>query len=140
MTRTFADYGVLWSGTRPEVAAGDGNDLAVSARWFTLYHAPAGAATAYPQASPYAQITAASGVPDFILQPSAAHRPGVEERRLLTVLIVNCPTSPGSCQEARVRGVGRFFMQRQATSSNLNVEFDRLLDKSELTGEIRLYR
>ncbi len=142
-TRTFLDYGVLWSYSRPEVAAGDANDANVSARWGCvgctpsspgLYHAGPGEATLYPQTSPYAQ----SGAP-FFLAPSVAH-PGKAGRRVLNMVIVDCPTSAGSCEEGMVRGIGKFIMQSKATNKDLYVEFAGLLPNPMPTADIRLYR
>ena len=119
--RTFVDYGVLWAGTRPTAAVGDVTDAAVSARWSALYHAPAGAATSYPQPSPYV-----SG--------------GGNGRRVMNMAILSCTTSGGICRAATVKGVGKFFLQRRTLPQHIYVEFGGLLDEPFSDSEIRLFR
>jgi hypothetical protein len=67
---------------------------------------------------------------------------GVANRRLLNVVIVQCPgASPGICGELPVLGVGQFFIQSPAAVADfINGEFVKLLNQSELSGDIRLYR
>lgn len=136
-TRTFTDYGVLWSASRPTVAASDATDATVSARWESLYHAGSGEATNYPQSSPYAQTGG-----DFHRLPQAIHpaRPG---RRMINMVIVECKTPGGVCRPAKVKGVGKFFLQRKANivgDKEIYVEFTRLLQTPFSPAEIRLYR
>jgi hypothetical protein len=132
-TRIFRDYGVLWSNSRPVVAAGAGSDAAVSSQWSALYQAVPGAATNYPQPSPSAQ----SGFP-FVQSP--LNNTPKSGRRILNMVIVDCPTGPGICETGKVRGIGQFFMQRQATNTDLYVEFAGLFKPEQLISEIRLYR
>lgn len=132
--RTFADYGVLWSASRPQVASGDNTDAAISSRWQTLYHAPANAAQGYPQTSPYAQTGG-----DFFKAPV---RPEYADRRMINVVVVDCPSAGGNCRPLTVRGIGRFFMQRRAHDSDkdIYVEFGGLLPSSFMQADVRLYR
>lgn len=134
-TRTFQDYGVLWSASRPTAAAGDTTDAAVSTRWTALYHAGAGEATSYPQPSPYAQ---SSG--NFFLAPS---NPGKAGRRILNITIVACTAAGGNCRPATVRGIGKFIMQKKANTpgdKEIYVEFAGLLPTPLPLSDIRLYR
>lgn len=138
--RTFSDYGVLWAGSRPLVAAGDATDAAVSARWGNipttqgLYHAPTNAATLYPQPSPYAQ-----GSGSFFLAPGNA---GKANRRVLNIIIVDCSTPPGVCSPATVVGIGRFFMQKKANDpgdKDIYGEFMGMLPPALLKKQYVLY-
>lgn len=143
-SRTFGppnnDYGVLWAGGRPLVAAGDATDAAVSARWGNipttqgLYHAPTNAATLYPQPSPYAQ-----GSGSFFQAPSNA---GKANRRILNVIIVDCKAGPGVCAPATVMGIGRFFMQKKANNpgdKEIYGEFIGMLPASLIKKQFVLY-
>lgn len=120
-SRVFADYGVLWSSTRPEVAAVDATDAAVSSRWTSMYKAPANAATSYPQPSPYV-----AG--------------GGNGRRIMNLAILDCPSSGGVCREATVLGVGEFFLQRRTAPSHVYVEFRRMLPSTFAEAEVKLFR
>lgn len=120
-SRTFADYGVLWTSARPQVAAGDATDTAVSSRWTSMYKAPANAATSYPQPSPYV-----AG--------------GGNGRRVLNMAILNCPSSGGVCREATVLGVGEFFMQRRTAPRHVYVEFRRMLPSTFVEADVKLVR
>lgn len=133
-SRTFADYGILWSASRPEVASGDDTDAAISSRWSSLYHAPANAATNYPQTAPYAQTNG-----DFFRAPVI---PGHADRRMINMAMVDCSSAGGICRPLRVLGIGRFFMQRKANShdKDIYVEFGGLLDSSFQNAEVRLFR
>ena len=112
-SRTFLDYGVLWSASRPQGAT--------VSQWPTLY--AGGAAQNYPEPSPYT-------------------RDGGSGRRFLNMVIVECTTSGGNCRPATVKGIGKFFMQRKANvpgDKNVYVEFAGLIDPVT-TAEIKLYR
>lgn len=124
LSRTFADYGVLWSAGRP--------DGATVAQWPTLY---GGTATGYQEPSPYAQTNGNFYNGNVTHTP----RPG---RRMINMVIVDCKTSGGNCQPATVNGIGTFFLQRQANISGdkeIYVEFIRRLQTFP-PAEIRLYR
>lgn len=125
-SRTFQDYGVLWSASRPVGAT--------VSDWSSLY---GGAATSYPETSPYAQ----SSVPYFSPPPSS--NPAKPGRRILHLLIVDCLTAGGICRPATVLGVGKFFMQKRAnvpTDKEVYLEFSGLDPIALSNAEIRLYR
>jgi Flp pilus assembly protein TadG len=127
-SRSFADYGVLWASSRPPAAA--------VSDWATLY---GGAATSYPNPSPYAQTSGA-----YFAAPRPANQPGKAGRRMLNVAMLDCSASTGgSCRPLRVMGYGRFFMQRKAnvpSDKEFYLEFDGLLPGSFPAGEVKLYR
>lgn len=121
--REFKDYGVLWSASRPVGKTASDTD------WLGLYK---GTATSYPETSPYTQTS------EPFFSPGTNGKP---DRRMLRLVIVDCPSSGGNCQPAMVRGVGKFFMQRKAnvpSDKNIYLEFSGL--DSSPNAEIRLYR
>jgi hypothetical protein len=92
--------------------------------------------------SPYNQT---SGT--YFQAPSAAH-PGVVNRRLLNVILVDCrvaPVGPASCGAMSTVGIGRFFMTTKADFSggpskrHFDVEFAGLVGAGP-NSEIKLYR
>lgn len=132
-SRVWADYGVLWSFARPLGAT--------TADWPTgagksLY---GGAATGYPEPSPYAQTSGS-----FFAAPRPANLPGKTNRRVLNVAILDCSgASGGSCRPLKVMGYGRFLMQRKANvpgDKGIFLEFGGLLPGSFPAGEVRLFR
>ena len=136
--RSIADYGVLWSAYRPVNA--------IVSDWTTLYGEAAAAYPtplgSYPGSSPYAQ-TATSSHPQYFEQPPVAYRPGVADRRVLNMIIVDCSTAGGNCRPATVLGVGKFFMQRRAMQPNPNdvyVEFGGLLTTPFPPSDIKLFK
>jgi Flp pilus assembly protein TadG len=128
--RTVADYGVLWSGYRPTGAT--------VSQWPTLYSG--NNATAYSETSPYVQTSSANG---FFTPPSAAHRPGRINRRVLNMAIVDCSTAGGNCRPAKVLGIGKFLLQKRANTpgdKEIYVEFGGLLATPLPTSDIKLYK
>lgn len=128
-SRTFNDYGVLWSASRPAGSTVSQWPLTPPNGGY------GGNATSYPETSPYAQ-----GSGNFFQAPTTTGKP---ERRVLNLAIVTCPAAGGSCRPATVRGIGKFFMQRKAnvpSDKNVYVEFEGLLDPALLNAEIRLYK
>jgi Flp pilus assembly protein TadG len=80
--------------------------------------------------------------------PPASNGPGVADRRVLNLALVNCSTLSGtvkssggnSCQTIQVLGVGRFFMTIKSNlPNNLHMEFAGLISDSTLTKDIKLY-
>ncbi len=128
--RTANDYGVLWTGYRP-------NGATVS-QWPTLYSG--NSASAYPETSPYMQTSSTNG---FFMPPSLAHRPGQVNRRVLNMAIIDCSAVGGNCRPATVLRIGKFLMQRRANTTSdkkIYVEFGGLLPTPLPTGDIRLYK
>jgi Flp pilus assembly protein TadG len=158
---TQSQYGALWSysravqasGTAPNAIAGAPYD-ATTAHWNALYamNAPS---PAYPTSVPHppfpnypdeypAPYRSTSG--NFFQAPNPS-RPGVLNRRVLNVAIIDCSSlvaGPGlSCAALPVLGIGKFFMQRKADltggTKRIDAEFAGLM--TELPPqEIRLYR
>lgn len=135
--RTFADYGILWSATRPEVASDDDTDEKISNRWESLYHALPNSASNYQQPSPYAQTSG-----DFQTKPSRPLEETEPGRRMINMAIVECSSAGGNCRPLKVLEIGRFFLQRKANGSDkdIYVEFGGFLPSSFQEGEVRLYR
>ena len=151
---TTADFGVLWSYSRAVRAAGTSPNFTAGAPftptdadWTTLYAVNGGTAhptpTSYPASSPYSQTSG-----NFFEQPSiVAHRPGVLNRRLMNLVIVDCSglSGPGnlSCATLPVKGIGRFFLQARAdltgNPKKMYTEFAGLIEPAP-TSEIKLYR
>jgi len=103
------------------------------------YPASVGAGFTSQYAAPYNQ---ASG-PTF---QAPAGRSGVENRRILNIVLIDCRTPPvgsGACGVMNVVGIGKFFMQKKAdfsgTPMRLNVEFTGLLEPVP-TAEVKLYK
>lgn len=117
--REIKDYGVLWSASRPV-----GKTVS---DWSSLY---GGAATDYPETSPYSQSS-----PPFF-SPGTNGKSG---RRMLHLFIIDCRTVGGQCRKATVLGIGKYFMQKMANAStDVHVEFAGLTQIPP--SEIRLYR
>ncbi|WP_420474704.1 pilus assembly protein TadG-related protein [Noviherbaspirillum sp. ST9] len=158
---TQSQYGALWSfsravqatGTSPNATAGAPFDASV-AHWNALYamNAPAGTYPTSVPTPPFPSNPETHPAPyrstaGNFFQPPNPSRPGVMNRRVLNVAIIDCSSlvpGPGlSCAALPVLGVGRFFMQRKADltggTKRIDAEFAGLL--TELPPqEIRLYR
>lgn len=131
------NYGVLWSYTRPVRPSGS----FAPTDWPTLY--PTGPTSpAYVEPSPYWYGLANQGNPIYFRAPTPAVSQSPNPRRVLNVVIVQCPApSGGICRPLTVLGVGRFFMQRTANVSGwIAGEFAGLVPEAELSQDIRLYR
>lgn len=103
------------------------------------YPASVGAGFTSAHAAPYNQ---ASG-PTFL---APAGRPGVENRRILNIVLIDCRTPPvgsASCGVMNVVGIGKFFMQKKAdlggSPKKLNVEFTGLVEPVP-SSEVKLYK
>lgn len=145
--------GVLWSYSRAMRTNGTTFD---TTNWPTLYNPGISTDAAYPATpgtgfpagtppAPYNQYNRITGVPvssNYAEQPVG--RPGLPERRVLQLVIVNCDApagAVGSCQTMDVLSVGKFFMPVRANlPSSLAVEFAGLTPWSQLEREIRLFR
>ncbi|UUZ75862.1 Tad domain-containing protein [Polaromonas sp. P1(28)-13] len=138
-------YGVLWSYSRAVNAIGVSPNATpgaafASTDWVSLYPATVGAPAAnanFPATgSPYLD-------PGHSTAPVG--NPGLPNRRVLNIAIVDCPnvTGSGSCQVIPVLGIGRFFMQVPAdfsgTPKRLDVEFAGLIEPVPV-ADVKLYR
>lgn len=157
----FSQYGVLWSYSRAVHADGSTPPQAGTAftlsDWPTLYGGSADtSATGYPASaaippfpagtlpSPYAQ-SASSAYNQYFEAPSVPH-PGVKDRRVLNIAILDCTSLSGgglSCSNIKVVGIGKFFMQEKAdltgNPKRIDTEFAGLIEPVP-TSEIKLYR
>ncbi len=123
-SRTFVDYGVLWSAYRPV-----GKTVS---DWSSMYK---GSASSYPETSPYSQTSGS-----FFRAPSHT---GASGRRVLNMTIIDCTTAGGVCRPATVLAIGKFFLQKtvnQSSPKEVDVEFGGLLATPLPSSDIRLYR
>ncbi len=129
------NYGVLWAYTQPVRISGS----FTTADWAALY--PSGLSSpAYVQPSPYKYGLANTGNSTYFQAPSHSTTGSVQPRRVLNMLIVQCPGAGGSCQPLTVLGVGKFFMESAANNSAwVPGEFAGLVPDSELITDIRLF-
>lgn len=159
----YDKYGPLWSysrayhadGSTPpkagtpftvdEVNGSDMYDIADRASYFNSY--PTTPSASFPSgtpATPYNQTNA-----KYFQEPTDPKlRPGVRNRRVLNIVIVDCtkaPVGPNSCATMDVVGIGKFFMQVPADFTGgpgkmvLDTEFAGLIDPVP-PSDIRLYR
>lgn len=134
------NYGPLWANARAvpwqsakgtEPVAGYTTFAATAANWNLLYASGPGL-SAYPAgatATPYS----AGGA--FSQAPSAAHRPGIKNRRVLNIPLLACPVS-GSV--ATVLGIGKFFMTVPADANIISAEFAGLASEHQLGGPVEI--
>lgn len=137
-------WGVLWSHSR-EVNYGASGATAYAwpeygtSDWPTLY---GNTATGYPTTPPYY----AGG--NYATAPRVTH-PGVAERRVLRVIIINCNENLISgpqlnCKQLHALGVGQFFMQTQAdfggSPKKIYGEFAGLIKTPVSFTNVRLYQ
>jgi hypothetical protein len=161
----FPDYGVLWSygpayqadtSTPPKAGAAftpqDANLNPMYSTAFTSYfdtttaaNYPTTAGAGFPAGTPPAPYNQPIGT--TYSQAPPTHPPGVRNRRILNIVLVDCRVAPvgaASCGRMDVVGIGRFFMQTKADftggpNRHLDVEFSGLIQPVP-TSEIKLYR
>jgi len=145
-SNTAPMYGPLWAYARAvpfsSYAAGSpepagGYPPFASSAWSTLYKPGQPVATGtYPGGvmTPY-KATAGSN----FQAPSAAHMPGVANRRVLNVALLSCPVASGGTVAASVLAIGKFFMTVPATATSLNAEFAGVVPEQALGGQLELY-
>jgi hypothetical protein len=148
----FNQYGVLWSygpayhATAAATPAAAAPFTPTEANATVMYNTTAGGPLAYfdtsryPASSPYSQTAG-----DYFLAPPT-HPPGIRNRRVLNVVLIDCTTPPvgsASCGRMTAVGIGRFFMQVPAVltggNKRLIVEFAGLIQPIP-SAEIKLYR
>lgn len=163
----FADYphhGVMWSYT-PAIQV-DGSTAITPAQANStiggnvqgtdkLMYGLKGSATDYINAATYPTSVGGgftSAHPAPYNQSSGASfqapagRPGVEDRRILNIVLIDCRTPPvgsASCGVMNAVAIGKFFMQQKANFSGspkkLNVEFTGLVEPVP-SSEVKLYK
>lgn len=117
---------------QPEPAAGYAPFAASVTVTHDLYSLLTTFKAAYPSGTttPYSSAT-------FSQLPSAAHRPGIKNRRVLNVPLLQCPITGSS---ARVLAIGKFFMTVPATSSVLSAEFAGTITDDLAGGPVELFQ
>lgn len=163
-TLPFVQYGALWSYTHAYHADGSSPPKAGSAfdatnaEWAKLYNNtaptfggfnlldtanyPGAAGTGFPAGTPASPYNQTSG--NYFVAPT---HPGIRNRRVLNIVIVDCRGFEGSgglsCARLPVKGIGKFFMQVRAnltgSPKRIDTEFAGLIDPTP-TPEVRLYR
>ncbi len=147
-------YGTLWAYNHAVQYAASppaGGYVPYStADWPKLY--PTGATGTGPTPVALAAYPAGASAAPYntaaFATPPGSNGPGVADRRVLNLALVDCATLSGtkkssggnSCQTIKVLGVGRFFMTIQSNlPNNLHMEFAGLIPDSTLTKDIKLY-
>lgn len=139
---TASQYGPLWSYARavpyasysagsPEPAAG--YTTFSTASWPALYGGQT--VKTYPtgaSATPYKP-----GAGNNLASPTV-HGPGLRNRRVLNVPLLDCTSAPTST--ATVRAVGRFFMTVPATSKVLAAEFAGAVQPDRIQGNVAVFQ
>jgi Flp pilus assembly protein TadG len=116
---------------QPEPSGGYTPFPTTAATWTALYGSSVGLGT-YPSpatSTPYLSLTQL---------PSITHRPGVANRRVLNVPLLNCSTMPGST--ATVLAIGRFFMTVPANgaTNTISAEFAGATSEVQAGGPVEL--
>jgi len=161
---TYPQHGVMWS-YMPAIQA-DGTTAITPAQangtigtntpgTDKLMYGPTGSATDYIDAANY-PVSVGAGFTSQYAAPynqasgptfqAPAGRTGVENRRILNIVLIDCRTPPvgsGACGVMNAVGIGKFFMQKKAnfggSPSLLNVEFTGLVEPVP-TSEVKLYK
>lgn len=156
---SYAQHGVMWSYTpavqsngTTAITPAQANGTSATSKMYGALTAPSldyinsatyptsvGAGFTSDHPAPYNQ----SSGPTFL---APAGRAGVEDRRILNIVLIDCRTAPvgsGSCGVMNVVGIGKFFMQKKADFSGspkkLNVEFTGLVEPVP-SSEVKLYK
>jgi hypothetical protein len=130
-----ASYGPLWT-YGPALQSDAARTPYTVADWSKLYptdSAPQPASTVYT-VPPYQRTGSA-----YFLAPGSSYS-AVAERRLLNIPLLQCPVAAGAVAQARVIGVGRFFMLAPASGSAIIAEFAGAVAEQSLGGAVELLR
>lgn len=134
-------YGPLWSASKAvaystylasPVEPANGYSAMPLTVWSSLYGGQT-AKSGYPPATPYR-----TGASPNAVKPGTAHGPGVRNRRILNIALLDCSTSPSS--SATVVGVGKFFMTVPATETVLAAEFTGTIPYDRIPGNTGLFQ
>ncbi|MFL6671777.1 MAG: pilus assembly protein TadG-related protein [Massilia sp.] len=138
-----SQYGLLWAYAKAvpftaytpgiaEPSTGYTPFATTNAVWASLYNLqkPNG----YTASPPYK----ASFGSNFA-SPSAAHGPGVNDRRVLRVPLLSCPVAAGANVPATVLAIGKFFMTIPATATTINAEFAGAVRVQSVRGQVELF-
>lgn len=125
-------YGPLWAYGPAKTPGGASINRN---QWPFLYPVAAGAAPAVSATYNTHAYAFASG-PHFL----APSRPGVAQRRVLNIPLLQCPAPAGVLTQATVLAVARFFMVAQADGASVGAEFAGVLNERGLQGAVELYQ
>lgn len=118
--------GVVWAASRP------GAPLNATRGINTSYYPSTG--------TPYSQRSGG------YYQPPSGTGAGLAmaERRVMNLVIVDCPVAGGVCRPATVKAVGKFFLTRKANApasdKDVYVEFSGLVEPGKIRHDVKLYR
>ncbi|MDB5959664.1 MAG: hypothetical protein JWP59_958 [Massilia sp.] len=135
-----AKYGPLWAYAKAvaystyaanPIEPVNGYATMSTTSWPSLYGNQT-AKSSYPASTPY---KAGSGT--NALKPSTAHAPGLKNRRVLNVALLNCSSPPVNA--ASVLAVGKFFMTVPATPTVLAAEFAGVMPMERITGNTEIF-
>lgn len=144
--RNGNNYGPLWAYAKAVQASLPHAPYDASATiWAALYPATSNVPAPVIQANRLPPSYPATRTPYrglyFLAPPS--NGPGLWERRVLNVPLLNCTILPaGPCQAATVLGIGQFFMTVPATGTSISGEFaGAITEQAALaSAPVRLYR
>jgi hypothetical protein len=117
-----ADYGVLWSYAVPLRFLARTPFAATPSEWKLLYPRDPSENLIAPGLFPTGLAYNKAGGTYFLAPTHAS----VAKRRVLNVPLLDCTSAPppvGVCQTAKVLGVGKFFMTKQADAAGVYGEF-----------------
>lgn len=139
-------YGPLWSYARAAKFSAYSEGVAepkngygtfIPNDWRSLYK-PHPTVSTYPNGSNATPYKATSGT--NYASPSAQRiKFAQENRRVLNIPLLTCPVPAGTDAQARVAGIGRFFMTVPATQDKLFAEFAGIVSETTLGGPVELY-
>lgn len=146
------DDGIVWASVRPGTSATHGR--AVEAAKYPPSCNPAvdPGCDAQTGGTPYGLPNSPGSPgrcsPTTVCSINPADVPGtsgtpVAHRRLMNLVILDCPTAGGACRPATVKAVGEFLLTRKSdvpSDKNIYLEFRRLRSVGGLQSDIRLYR
>jgi hypothetical protein len=142
-------YGPLWvfaravpwssyTAGKPEPGNGYLPFSATQAIWNSLYRAGTGPTYgAGPTIGSYPSPAGLTTPYTTLFTAPTLHPPGIKNRRVLNVPLLECPVSGGS---AKVLAIGKFFMTVTATTSTVSAEFAGATTDDPVGGTVELFQ
>ncbi|CAN7664485.1 pilus assembly protein TadG-related protein [Pseudoduganella sp. LjRoot289] len=125
-------YGPLWSFGPAKQPGGASINRS---QWPFLYPVSAGGAPAV--SATYTTHAYSYGSGAYFQAPG---HPGVAQRRILNIPLLQCPVAAGVLTQATVLAVARFFMVAKADGAGVSAEFAGVLNERGLQGVVELYQ